>query len=134
MSAGDDPFEFLRGALGGDPAVVEEGYAVGGFVGLPAGFDFSFTGLKLSVNKGGAVTGAPAGTTAYVDWSTDAQTVDTGSSTVTIDMAEPITGISATAVFLNIGGFVSVRGSFAFEQGASANGAAFSIDGGWTAQ
>lgn len=34
VSAGDEPLQFLGGAFGGDPAVVEHGDAVGEFVGL----------------------------------------------------------------------------------------------------
>ena len=39
------------------------------------------------------------------------------SSTVAVDMSRPIIGISAEKVFLNLGNFVAVQGSFAFETG-----------------
>ena len=88
-------------------------------LGLPEGLVLSFTGLAVTVNRGGAVGGV-AGTSAHVDWDASGGIdVETGSSTVTVDAADPVFGLSAESVLLTVGTFLAVRGSFAFEQGGT---------------
>ncbi len=100
-------------------------------LGLPDELELDLEGIALTINRGGAVTKgttrtAVAGSKAWIDWAAsfegDDETpagldVETGSGTAYLDLRDPVLGVSADAVTITIDAFVSIRGSFAFQQG-----------------
>ncbi|GAA1929006.1 hypothetical protein [Nocardioides marmoribigeumensis] len=100
-------------------------------IGLPSEFKLEFVGVMLTINKGGAVTGAPGGEV-WVNWESSfpedteadpavpaglAVPTGTGNAPVYVDFKDPILGISATRVTIAISDFVFISGGFAFEKG-----------------
>ncbi|MFT4837570.1 MAG: cell division septation protein DedD, partial [Nonlabens sp.] len=106
-------------------------------LGLPTEyFDLDFDGVEFVLNRGGAISTvvgttrtAIEGSNSWIDWAASFEEgadpvadpaglpVPTGSGTIYIDMSAPIIGVSADRAYLRIGDFVSVSGSFAFENG-----------------
>ena len=100
-------------------------------LGIPEDiFDLGFEGIALTINRGGTIGTGTAGTAivgslAWIDWaasfpdSGDGAGLEVGA--LRIDMVDPVLAISADVVYLTISDFISIRGSFAFQQGGLVN-------------
>ena len=97
-------------------------------IGLPSEFVLTFSGIRVELNRGGAVTGSPT-SMASVDWAASfpggtpgllipaGRSDATSGATVRIAFDAPLLRLSATRMVLAISDFIYISGGFALELG-----------------